>query len=482
MNDSPVLWTSEAAAPAISGRTKGFWRASGVSIDSRTLRPGDLFVALKGPRFDGHAFVADALAMGAVAAVVSHWPDGVAPDAPLMLVADTLEALQDLGHAARARSVANIAAITGSVGKTGVKEALNLVLGRQGATHASVGSFNNHWGVPLSLARMAPSARFAVFEIGMNHAGEIAPLTRQVRPHVCVVTTVEAVHLENFPSVEAIADAKAEIFIGVAPNGAAVLNRDNPFFARLRKRALEAGIGHIVSFGRCEEADVRVHAAEEDAQGATVVADANGVRLTYRISAAGSHWVANSLCVLATAQALGADVAEAAAALADLRAPKGRGMRTRVVLPQGCFELIDDSYNASPTSMMASFQVLGRSRPGDGGRRIAVLGDMLELGEDAPALHAALARSLVENGVDLVYTAGPMMQHLRAALPPAMRAEHGADSASLAPRVATAVRPGDVLTVKGSAGSRMRTVVKTLLALQTSGRVQAGVTGGGPRD
>ena len=273
MSNSPFLWTSEAAAAATSGHTDGFWRALGVSIDSRTLQTGDLFVALKGPSFDGHTFVADALATGAAAAVVSHRPDGLAPDAPLLLVADTFRALQDLGGAARARSAASIAGVTGSVGKTGVKEALHLVLGRQGATHASAGSFNNHWGVPLSLARLAPSARFAVFEMGMNHAGEIARLTRQVRPHVCAITTVEAVHLENFPSVDAIADAKAEIFIGVAPDGAAVLERDNPYFERLRRRALEAGICHIVSFGRSVEADVRVHAAEEDAQGATVVAD-----------------------------------------------------------------------------------------------------------------------------------------------------------------------------------------------------------------
>ena len=282
-DDLQVLWTSEAAAAATSGRTEGWWRASGVSIDLRTLRSGDLFVALKGPSFDGHAFVAAALDRGAAAAVVSHRPEGIALDAPLLRVADTFQALQDLGRSARARSTASIAGVTGSVGKTGVKEALHLVLGQQGATHANVGNYNNHWGVPLSLARMDPSARFAVFEMGMNHAGEIASLTRQVRPHVCVVTTVEAVHLEDFASVDEIADAKAEMFIGAAPNGAAVLNRDNRFFERLRRRALEVGVGQIVSFGRSGEADVRLQDAEEDAQGATVVADVQGARLTYRI-------------------------------------------------------------------------------------------------------------------------------------------------------------------------------------------------------
>ncbi len=482
MTSGPVLWTSEEAGTATAGRPEGAWRATGVSIDSRTIGPGELFVALEGPRFDGHAFVADALGRGASAAVVVRRPDGLMPGAPLLVVADSLKALQDLGRAARARSAARIVGVTGSVGKTGVKAALALVLGRQGETHASVGSFNNHWGVPLSLARMARSARFAVFEMGMNHPGEIAALTRQVRPHVCVITTVEPVHIGHFPSVEAVADAKAEIFLGLGPDGAAILNRDNPHFHRLRQRARETGVRRIISFGRSAEADVRLRAAAEEGYGTIVQAEALGARLTYRLGIVGSHWVDNSLCVLAAVHALGADVAAAAAALADVRPPKGRGLRTRVDLPHGCFELIDDSYNASPPSMAASFEVLGRSRPGEGGRRIAVLGDMLELGESAPALHAALARPLIENRVDLVYTAGPMMEHLQAALPSAMRAAHGPDSAVLAPKVAAAVRPGDVLTVKGSAGSRMRTVVEALLALQTSAGIKAGASDSGRRD
>jgi UDP-N-acetylmuramoyl-tripeptide--D-alanyl-D-alanine ligase len=479
MISAPALWTSEEAALATAGSVEGAWRAFGVSIDSRTIGPGDLFLALKGPSFDGHRFVADALGRGAVGAVVAHRPHDVEAGAPLLMVADTFAALQDLGRAARTRSGARIVGVTGSVGKTSVKEALRLVLCRQAATHASLGSLNNHWGVPLSLARMAPRARFAVFEMGMNHAGEIAPLTRQIRPHVCAITTVEAVHLENFPSVDAIADAKAEIFLGLGPDGTAVLNRDNAQFERLRRRALEAGIDRIISFGRSSQADVCLHAAREDSLGATIEAEALGTRLAYRIGVTGSHWVVNSLCVLASVQALGADVGAAAAALADFLPPKGRGLRTRVALPQGYFELIDDSYNASPLSMAASFQVLGRSRPGNGGRRIAVLGDMLELGDNAPELHAGLAGALIENGVDLVYTAGPMMEHLRAALPEAMRATHEANSAALAPEVAAAVRPGDVLTVKGSAGSRMRTVVEALLALQANPGTSAGASSSG---
>jgi UDP-N-acetylmuramoyl-tripeptide--D-alanyl-D-alanine ligase len=475
MIEVPALWTSEEAARVTKGRAEGSWRAEGVSIDSRTLVPGDVFVALQGPTFDGHAFVADALARGAAAAVVARRPDGLAGDAALLLVGDTFAALQDLGRAARARSNARIVGVTGSVGKTGVKEALLLALGRQGSTHASTGSFNNHWGVPLSLARMPTSARFAVFEMGMNHAGEIAPLTRQVRPHVAVITTVEAVHIENFPSVEAIAEAKGEIFLGVEKDGTAVLERDSPHFERLRRLARGAGVGRILSFGRSAQADVRLRAAEEERDGGTTVrADVFGMQLAYRVGIAGSHWVTNSLCVLAAVHALGADVAAAAAALADLRPPKGRGLRTSVSLPHGRFELIDDSYNASPASMAASFEVLRRSRPADGGRRIAVLGDMLELGADAPALHAGLARVLVENRIDLVFTAGPLMSHLRAALPAEMCAAHGADSTALAPEVTAAVRPGDVISVKGSAGSRMRTVVEALLALQSGAAADVG--------
>lgn len=468
MSGTVALWTNETAAQATGGQAEGRWSAAGVSIDSRTLAPGELFVALQGPNFDGHAFVADALANGAAAAVVASRPEGLPSDAPLLLVADTLAALRGLGAAGRARSQARIAGITGSVGKTGVKEALALVLSRQQATHASVGSFNNHWGVPLSLARLPPSAGFAVFEMGMNHAGEITPLTSLVRPHVAAVTTVEAVHIENFASVEDIADAKAEIFAGLEPGGAAVLNRDNPHFDRLVQRAGEAGVGRIVAFGRSPAADARLIAADEDDLGSRIEADVLGTRLSFRVGVPGSHWAGNSLCVLACAALLGADITAAAAALADLRPPKGRGQRTRVRLKSGDFELIDDSYNASPPSMRASFEVLGRSRPGAGGRRIAVLGDMLELGSDSALLHAGLAPALIENRIDKVYTAGPMSTFLRDALPPSMRGGHAASSAELAPLLAAAVGAGDVVAIKGSAGSRMRLVVDALLALDRS--------------
>ena len=479
MTVAAPLWTQEDAARATGGRAHGRWSASGVSIDTRTLLPGDLFVALKGFNSDGHAFVADALAKGAAAAMVAYPPVGIADDAPLLLVADTFAALRELGRVGRDRAAARVAGITGSVGKTGVKEALNLVLGRQGETHASVGSFNNHWGVPLSLARMPASAAFAVFEMGMNHPGEITPLTTLVRPHVAAVTTVEPVHIEHFSSVEDVADAKAEVFAGLEPGGSAVLNRDNIHCERLALRAREAGAGRIISFGRSADADARLIEAAADDQGSQIEADVLGTRLSFRIGAPGDHWQMNALCVLACVGTLGADVVAAAAALADLRPAKGRGLRTSVRLAGGSFELIDDSYNASPPSMRASLQVLGGSRPGAAGRRIAVLGDMLELGAAAPALHEGLAGPLQENGIDLVFTAGPMSVHLHEALPASRRGGHAANSAELAPLIAAAVREGDVVAVKGSAGSRMRLVVEALLALDEGRKSEQAETAAG---
>lgn len=459
------LWTSEDAGRATQGWNTQPWAASGVSIDSRTVQPGDLFVALRGPTFDGHDFVTAALDKGAAAALVARVPDG-AGGLPMLVVEDTFEGLQALGAAARRRARARIVGVTGSVGKTGVKEALRLALGRQGATHASDGSLNNHWGVPLSLSRLPPEASYAVFEMGMNHAGEITPLTLQARPQVALITTVEAVHIENFGSEEAIADAKAEIFAGVEPGGAAVLNRDNRHFERLADRAREAGIARVLAFGRTAGADACLIEADEDADGTTIRADVAGRRIGYRLGIPGRHWIGNSLGVLATALALSADVDAAAAALADLRPPKGRGMRHTVPLRGGgSFVVIDDSYNASPPSMAASFQVLGSTRPAPGGRRLAALGDMLELGSDAAARHSGLADPLTGNGIDLVFTAGPLMSHLHERLPAALRGGHAGNAAELAPLMAASVRAGDVIVVKGSAGSRMRTVVDALLAL-----------------
>ncbi len=468
MNGVPPLWTKEDAIAATGGRCERTWAATSVTIDSRTLAPGALFIALKGPTFDGHDFVADALAKGAAAAVVHRPSERVAADAPLLHVGDTQAALEGLARAARARTAARIIGVTGSVGKTGVKEALRLALSRQGATTANDGSLNNHWGLPLSLARLPAGAAFGIFEMGMNHAGEITPLTRLARPHVAVITAVEAVHIENFGSVEKIADAKAEIFAGCAPDAAAVLPRDNPHFARLVAAAERAGIPRILTFGATAGADVQLVASRLAPDGSDVRAAVQGRPIAYRVSLAGGHWVTNSLCVLAAVVGAGGDGDAAAAALADLQPAKGRGQRFTVTVEGGCFELIDDSYNASPVSMAASFAVLGALAPGKGGRRIAVLGDMLELGADERALHAGLARPLAAHGIDLVFAAGPRMRALFDALPARMQGAHAADAARLAPIVADAVRPGDVVGVKGSAGSRMGRVVEALKTLPPS--------------
>ncbi len=463
-----TLWTAHDAAAATSGQVTGDWSASGVSIDTRSLVAGDLFVALHGPNFDGHEFVGEALAKGAVAALVDDDVDAEA--APLLRVDDTMTALQALGRASRTRSRASIIAVTGSVGKTGSKEALKAALGPQGETYASVGSLNNHWGVPLSLSRMPQSAAFGIFEIGMNHPGEINPLSRLVRPHVALITTVEAVHSAFFDSDEAIADAKAEIFAGLEKGGAAVLNRDNRHFLRLSAAARAKGIDRIISFGTWDEADFRLLDAAPDNGGTIIRADLGGAHVTYRLAIAGQHWVLNSLGVLAALAAAGGNVAEAAEALSDLEAPIGRGRFHLIKMGGGEVTLIDESYNASPVSMKAAIEVLGETQPAHGGRRIAVLGDMLELGNNSASLHAALADVLAGEGVDLVFTAGPDMGHLSDALAPAMRGGHTGSTELLLPMLVEALRPGDVVVVKGSAGSKTGIIVEALLGLDENSK------------
>ena len=473
------LWNSTEIANAVGvaapART---WNVSGVSIDSRTLEKGDLFVALKGPNRDAQAFVANALANGAAGALVAEPPANLNTDAPLLVVKDTQVALEKLGAASRERCEARRIAVTGSVGKTGTKEALKLVLGEQAPTHASVGSYNNLWGVPLTLARMPRDTIYAVFEIGMNHPGELGPLSRQVKPQVAIVTTIEAVHLEFFASVAEIADAKAEIFEGMGPGGVAILNRDNPHFARLAKKAEAAGLARIVGFGADREADARLIDCSLHATCSAVSATIGGQRLDYCIAVPGRHWVINSLAVLAAVQAVGADVGNAAAAFARMTPPKGRGQRHRIEIVGGAFDLIDESYNASPVAMRAALAVLGRATVRDGGRRIAVLGDMRELGAQAPLLHAGLATDIAENNVDLVFCCGPNMAHLHAALPAARRGAHAADSAALLPLVMRAVAPGDVVLVKGSLGSRMAPIVEALQSLANDGSAMPRVVNG----
>jgi len=467
--DATPLWTSEEAAAATGGVNGAPWRAGGVSIDSRTVAPGDLFVALQGPNFDGHQFVAKALAAGAAAALVARRPEGVADDAPLLLCADTFTALENLGRAGRARATGRILAITGSVGKTGTKEALLRCLADQAPSYATAGSLNNHWGVPLSLARLPAGSRFGIFELGMNHAGEIGPLARMVRPHVGLITTIAPAHLEFFASVEAIADAKAELFEGMDADGVAILNRDNDQYARLAAAARAAGLGRVRSFGAGEGGEARLLSCRCGEEASEVVAEIGGQRLEYTLSLPGRHLVMNSLGVLLAARAAGADLIAAARTLGTLPPVKGRGVRRRIGLAGGgAFTLIDESYNASPAAMEASFAVAGRVTPGDGGRRLAVLGDMRELGTASDALHAALAGPLVASGFDLAFCCGPHMAALYADLPVHVRGAYAPDAAALAAAVTAEVRGGDVVLVKGSAGSRMAGVVSALAALDVS--------------
>jgi UDP-N-acetylmuramoyl-tripeptide--D-alanyl-D-alanine ligase len=462
---APALWTLDAMANAMGAARQGHLPASisGLSIDSRSIGPGEAFFAIRGDHRDGHEFVPAALSAKAALAVVAIDRRGGFPgDAQLLIVPDVLAALRDLAAAARARLAGNVIGVTGSVGKTGTKEALRLALSKDGETHASVASYNNHWGVPLSLARCPSSARYAIFEMGMNHQGEIAPLSRLVRPQVAIITTIAPVHLEFLGSLANIADAKAEIFLGVPPDGGAVINRDIGQFAQLKARAQQAGIARVISFGAHAEADARLIKCALHASCSTVEAEIFGTRFSYKIGAPGRHLVINSLAVLATAELVGADLALAALALAELRAAPGRGAPIEIELPGGPALVLDESYNANPASVEAALAVLGRSPVGPRGRRIAVLGDMLELGPNGPDLHCGLADAVIANGIDLVFCCGPLMEALWRALPASRRGGYAQNSAALEAEVLPAIRAGDVVMVKGSLGSRMAPIVKAL--------------------
>ena len=466
MIKSNVIWTSVEAAKVTKGESTGEWAATGLSIDSRTTQKGDLFIALLGDNGDGHAYVEKALQSGAVAAVVSKKIEGV-DNAKLLVVDDTLQAMQALGVASRDRVGAKIIGVTGSVGKTGTKEMLATAFGVQGQMHASKKSYNNHWGVPLSLASMHAGTDFGVFEMGMNHVGEISPLTQMVRPHIAIITTVAPVHLEYFPrGVEEIAEAKAEIFDGVAEGGAAILNRDIETFGLLSEKAKAKKLT-VYSFGEHEEANARIIKCLEAANGSRVTANIDGEEVTFTLQIAGRHIVCNALAVLLAVKLSGADVQKAAKALAQQEPIMGRGKREYIDIGDKAnpITLIDESYNASPIAMRAAFKVLALVDPGRGGRRIAVLGDMLELGAQSDNLHADLALPLKAANVDLVYTCGKHMKKLYENLPANQRGAHKESSKELAEIVPDVLIPGDVLMVKGSLGSKMGLVVEALRAL-----------------
>ncbi|WP_088343453.1 MULTISPECIES: UDP-N-acetylmuramoylalanyl-D-glutamyl-2,6-diaminopimelate--D-alanyl-D-alanine ligase [Rhodomicrobium] len=458
-----ALWTAAELTETLGAAEGGAMPDSvgGISIDTRTLEPGDLFFAIKGDRTDGHNYLAHAFAAGAGLAVVNADYAGKA-SGPLLRVRDTLEALNTLGRAGRARSKARIVAVTGSVGKTGTKEMLRLMLGKLGRVHASDKSYNNHWGVPLSLARLPRDADYAVFEIGMNHPGEITPLTHLVRPHAAIITTIAPVHIEFFDGIEAIADAKAEIFDGLEPDGAAILNRDIEQYDRLAQRAGERGAARIVGFGWADEAEARLLASEAEGGGSRIEADCLGERLSYHIGAPGEHLAMNSLGAVAAIKLLGGDVARAVPALAVFGAPAGRGAQSLHAIEGGTFLLLDESYNANPASVTAAIRVLGDLPQSRAKRRIAVLGDMLELGERSDAMHAGLAAAIEAAEVDALFCCGPHMAALFAALPEAKRGAWAENSESLKQALFEAIQPGDAVTIKGSLGSRMGLLVEAI--------------------
>jgi UDP-N-acetylmuramoyl-tripeptide--D-alanyl-D-alanine ligase len=460
---SAALWTEAELEGVLGAPSAPLADAvTGVSIDTRTLVPGDLFVAIRGDAQDGHDHVIRAFEAGATAAIVAKARAAeFAARGPVFAVDDTLRAMERLGRAARARSRARIAAVTGSVGKTSAKEMLRLVLSRIGPTHASAASYNNHWGVPLTLSRMSAEAAFGVVEIGMNHPGEIVPLVGFVRPHVALITTIAPVHIEHLGSIEAIADAKAEIFSGVEPGGVAVLNRDAPQFERLERQARARGL-RVRAFGAGEDSDARLQVFEPREERSFVRARISGRKLEFAVGAPGRHMAENALGVLLVVEALGASVDTAAAALAEFSPPKGRGERFVLRSPTGAFTVIDESYNANPASMRAALALLGATKPGQGGRRIAVIGDMLELGPAGAEMHAALAPELTANHVDLLFGAGPLTRALHDAAPAASRAAWGERSSDIREAVLADVRGGDVVMIKGSNGSRMGTLVQAL--------------------
>ncbi|HJW40906.1 MAG TPA: UDP-N-acetylmuramoylalanyl-D-glutamyl-2,6-diaminopimelate--D-alanyl-D-alanine ligase [Rhizomicrobium sp.] len=451
-----ALWTSEeaqGATLAIPGRA---FEVFGLSIDTRTLKPGDLFVALRGENRDGHDFVKAAFNAKAGAALVSREPAGLPAGAALLTVANTQRGLEDLACAARARSAAKIVGVTGSAGKTTTKELLRLALGALGTTHCSAASYNNHWGVPLSLAALPRDAKYGVFEIGMNHFGEIRSLVGFVQPHVALITTIAPAHLEFFGSCEAIADAKSEIFEGLVPGGAAILPADNPYVDRLAARARQSHVSRVLMFGEKAGSDARLVAYAESGDGAQVKADICGTPVDFRLGAPGRHIAGNAIAALLTVSLLDGDVLNAAAAMRDFAALKGRGAR----FAAAGVSVIDESYNANPASMAAALALLGAAT----GRRIAVLGDMLEMGADGASHHAALAQPIEVARADSVFLCGTQMKTLWDALPAPRRGAWAQTSAELAPQLSAALKSGDTVLVKGSLGSKMSVIVDALKA------------------
>ncbi len=471
-----ALWNEQTIAQAVSAKVSGHWFASRVEIDSRRVQLGDLFVAIKGERVDGHDYVADALARGAVAAVVSRIPEGLPRGASLVVVNDTMAALLSMARFSRARSNAKIIGVTGSVGKTSAKEIIRLALSVHGKTHASAGNYNNHIGMPLSLANLPADAAFGVFELGMNHEGEIRFLAEILRPHVALITNIEAVHLEFFKDLQGIADAKSEIFecsegnnhSNNHSNKAAIINADNVFCDYLAAKAGACGISKIITFGEKETANARLLSYSPTVSGAEIIAAFSEQNIAFAIGATGKHFAKLAVAALAIADYLKLPLPKTAASFVDFTESKGRGNIISVPVSGGNFLLIDDSYNASPVAMVAAIARANEiwKMRGSKGRKIAALGDMLELGSQASSLHAELADSLLGNGFNLIFTAGALMQHLFSALPAEIRGQHMPQAQQLALPLRKILQPDDILLVKGSHGSKMYEL-STMLAVSS---------------
>ena len=464
-----TLWTSDAAVQATGGQT-GQWSATGVSIDTRSLVPGDLFVALKDAR-DGHDFVAQALDKGAVAALVSRIPDDVTASDQLLVVPDVLDALRQLAMTARTRTQARVIAVTGSVGKTSTKEMLRAALSGQGKVHAAEKSFNNHWGVPLTLARMPEDTDFAVIEIGMNAPGEIAPLSVLAQPDVAIITNVEEVHMAAFRNIRGIAREKAAIFDGLIHGGTAVLNRDNRMYPLTARRARKV-TDNLVRFGMAGRPEFALKRTYVGADHTTITYRHDGQTYHAKIGAPGKHFAGNALAVLAAVEAAGGDLAEATLGLAAWQPPAGRGTRTTVTISDldGAILLIDESYNANPTSMQAALDGLAAATPTSAkGRRVAIIGDMLELGTNQDALHRDIAQYPAMEGIDVIHTVGPLSQVTHANLPPQKRGQHFATGADAAAAIGRHLHPGDVVMVKASLGTALGQVVDAIKKLGQTG-------------
>jgi len=465
---SEFLWTTDDLAKAMHGRRFGDLPkgVTGISIDTRTIKPGEAFFAIKGDRFDGHQFVTQAMKAGATLAVVAE-ERLVAmgrTSLPFIVVDDVLEAMRRLAHASRARTSAKIVAVTGSVGKTTTKEMLRTALSASGTVHASEASFNNHWGVPLTLARMPQDTAFGVFEIGMNHAGEITPLVAMVRPHVAVVTTIAPAHIGAFGAIEGISHAKAEIFSGLVEGGTAILNKDNGQYGLLRELAGKAGVSSIKTFGKGEDCDWRLLSYSDRDGGGAVASALDGEEFVYAIGSPGEHIALNSLIVVGAAGLLGADRQKTADALSAFTAGKGRGERHKIDIAGGSVAIIDESYNANNASMEAALRMLAAAEPGPGGRRIAVLGDMLELGGESERLHRELAAPVRDSGAGMVYLAGPEMHALADSLGDSATVVHRQTAAELAPLLLGEARAGDVFVFKASKGIGFARLVEEFMA------------------